>query len=275
MTSLNTELNYMLNALNPDMAKMVRVSRYREAYANAVQRTWRENAEAARFMLNHTNAFYIRKDERPRKGPDKDKPRILCEVCVDDPIARTELNMRQEILRLALAHEGIQYDEFRIIPAKMGMRNRHPFAKHALSINEQAQPQFDGASFAHKREASGKGATLTEKRHALETVKRAFCLALGEAAEGALAQVCAADLEPVNDTAAQGKRSKRRSYWLHLYVSDEGFKSVMQAYVRPVIARSRDLGLSIRAIQVHIAPESMKDSRAFPAVGLPEVLDKA
>lgn len=277
VSSLNTELNRLLGELSPDMAKMVRIAHYKEAYVSAVRKTWRENPDGARYILEHTNAFYIRKDDRPRKGPEKDKPHILCEVVVDDPIVRSELNMRQEMLRLSLAYDDIHFDEFRIIPAKLGMRNRHPFAQQAAETDAQSvkagleRPLRSGCG--PQGESGGRGATTAEKQRDLITVKRAFCLALGEGAQSVLAKVRAADLEPVRDGGASvGKRSRYRAYWLHLYVEDEGFSKIMQAYVRPLIASARDLGLYLRAVQVHPATDEMRDKQAFPAVGTPEVL---
>lgn len=96
------------------------------AYAAAVRDIWKSE-EACRLILDHTNAFYVRKDDRPRKGPDKDKPHLLCEICLDEPLIRSEMDARKEMLSLALLRHGLRFDEVRIIPARRGMRQRHPF----------------------------------------------------------------------------------------------------------------------------------------------------
>lgn len=96
------------------------------AYASAVREIWKTEA-ASRLILDHTNAFYVRKDERPRKGPDKEKPHVLCDICMDEPLIRSEMDARKEMLSLALKARGLTFDEIRIIPARRGMRQRHPF----------------------------------------------------------------------------------------------------------------------------------------------------
>ena len=108
---------------------MVRIDAVRQVYARAVRKVWKNNPGAVRLILEHTNAVYVRQDDRPRKGPDKDKPFIVCEVYSDDSMVRAELDTWQQILQLALVEQGIRFDEFRIFPSKLGMTERHPFEK--------------------------------------------------------------------------------------------------------------------------------------------------
>lgn len=115
VTSLGGEAEGLANALSNNAA-----------YVAAVRDIWKSEA-AARLILDHTNAFYIRKDDRPKKGPHKDEPYILCEICMDEPLVRSEMDTRKEMLALALAKQGLTFNEIRIIPARRGMRQRHPF----------------------------------------------------------------------------------------------------------------------------------------------------
>ena len=129
MARLGTEIANVLRNLSADSARMVRVNQVRQAYARAVRKVWKGNPGAVRLILEHTNAVYVRQDDRPRKGPDKDKPYILCEVYSDDSMVRAELDTWQQILQLSLVEQGIRFDEFRIFPSKLGMKERHPFQK--------------------------------------------------------------------------------------------------------------------------------------------------
>lgn len=126
MKDLSKSLANLVTSLGGEESNLSKVMANNAAYVAAVRDIW-TNEAAARLILDHTNAFYIRKDERPRKGPDKDKPYILCEVCLDEPLIRSEMDTRKEMLALALAKRGLTFNEIRIIPARRGMRQRHPF----------------------------------------------------------------------------------------------------------------------------------------------------
>ena len=128
MQNLSDCLEKLLRDLNADAAKFLRIAKNNDAYAEAIRALWPDE-KAAQLILDHTNAFYIRNDERPRKGPDKDKPYIVCEVCIDDPLVRSEIDTHRELLQLHLRGAGLSFEELRIIPARRGMKKRHPFIK--------------------------------------------------------------------------------------------------------------------------------------------------
>ncbi len=133
MRNLGFELERTMAQVNPQIGGILR-SRGIAARTRTRFSACAPHREMAAYLLAHTNAFYIRRDETPRKGPDKDKPYIVCEVCVDDAMAKSEINMRQELIKLALASEGIHFEEFRIITARGGMRSRHPFLEIAKQV---------------------------------------------------------------------------------------------------------------------------------------------
>ncbi len=127
LRNLSSSLDSLVTDLIPDADSALKVRSNNSAYVAAVREVWSSEV-AARLVLDHTNAFYVRKDETPRKGPDKDKPYIVCEVCLDEPLIRSEMDARREMVSLALMKQGLRFDELRIIPARRGMRKRHPFA---------------------------------------------------------------------------------------------------------------------------------------------------
>lgn len=123
---LSKSLANLVTSLGGEEAGIANVMSNNAAYVAAVRDIW-PTESASRLILDHTNAFYVRKDDRPRKGADKDKPRILCEICLDEPLIRSEMDARKEMLSLSLRERGLTFDEIRIIPARRGMRQRHPF----------------------------------------------------------------------------------------------------------------------------------------------------
>ena len=70
MKKLGAELSKLIDTLEGDAARFMRIALNNEAYRASVRALW--PADAARFILDNTNAFYIREDKAPRKGPDKD-----------------------------------------------------------------------------------------------------------------------------------------------------------------------------------------------------------
>lgn len=126
MKSLSSSIESYIKALCPDADKLISSTRRNGSYIEAVKRVWK-NPEASKLILDHTNAFYVRADDRPKKGIYKDKPYIICEICIDDPAIRSEVDVRRELLMLALRECGLTFEELHIKPARRSMRERHPF----------------------------------------------------------------------------------------------------------------------------------------------------
>ncbi len=127
MHHLATGLQHQLAHFGDEAEKAYRVARNNAAYESAVRQTWADNPDAAEYVLAHTNSIFFAKDEAPSKGASKDADRFVMGVYLDDPMARSELNARREVLMLFLMNEGLRFDELRIIPSTMGMRDRHLF----------------------------------------------------------------------------------------------------------------------------------------------------
>lgn len=212
-------------------------------------------------VLDHTNAFYVRRDDRPRIGPDADKPFIVGEVCIHDSTVRSEVNARLEMLRGALMDEGIHVDELRIVTSTWGMKKRHPFA------NRGPAPAADTVQ-SRGREVAGAGPS------GLQVVKRAFCLVFGEAAESVLSQVGIATLDEV--PREQGDIAMRQVPWYRcdLYSADGSFPQLMEAYEGALVSAARTLGLNLSWLRGHCRAEAA-GIRAFPVAGYPLASDAA
>ncbi len=126
MKKLSSSIESYIRALCPDADKLIASTKRNAIYVEGIRTVWKDEL-AAKMILEHTNAFYIREDDRPKKGMFKDRPYILCEICIDDPAIRSEVDTRRELLTLALKKSGLSFDELIIKPARRGMRDRHPF----------------------------------------------------------------------------------------------------------------------------------------------------
>lgn len=119
-------INQFLMSMDADAAKLAKNINNNNIYKKAVESIWKDK-EASSLILTHTNAFYIRKDDKPCRQYAEKGANILCEVCIDDPLVRSELDTHRELLQFALRTNGLTFDELRIIPSKGNMRKRHPF----------------------------------------------------------------------------------------------------------------------------------------------------
>ncbi len=73
--------------------------------------------DAAQLVLDHVNGVVIKKEE----GVD------TLIVYSDDSLIRSDLDTRQEFLKMKLKTLGENVEVFRILPSKFDMKNRHPF----------------------------------------------------------------------------------------------------------------------------------------------------
>lgn len=260
MTGLDRELSRVVAQALPDAAYALKVGRNRAAYMRAVRATWFHSTAAAEMILDHTNAFYVRRDDRPRIGPDADKPCIVGEVCIHDSTVRSEVNARLEMLKGALADEGVIVEELRIVTATWGMKKRHPFAGRG------APPARDAIRSKGREQAASPAV-------ALQVVKRAFCLVFGEGAESVLSRVGRASVEdaPCDRMPADA----RQAPWCfcHLYSADADFPRLVEAYEGPLVSAARTLGLNLASIEGHFQGGLVGEG-AFPAVGYPHASER-
>lgn len=274
MQSLSTGLSALVADLGPEAVSALKRARNKERYRAAVERTWRARPEVGRFVLEHTNGIYVARDERPRKGPDKDRERWVFGIYLDEPAARTEVDAWQSVLLQALRAEGISADEVRFLPAKWDMRKRKLFpelsdpvaARAAEGIGGSSAPAAGGAPWREEDESRG-----------LDIVKTATCLAFEdiEHAWALLEQVRGAVLDEVllrepNAVGSRrdGKVQNEKWYWLVLYVDDaEGVGRIIEAFGDAIRSQARRLGLRIRKIAVRPAPAALAGCHSFQRQG--------
>lgn len=277
MQSVSTGIAKYLEALDPTASKALRAARNNRRFAAAVERVWSDSPLSGDFVLAHVNSLYFAKEEEPRKGggaPD----RYVLGLYVDDATARAELNARRETLALALMQDGFRFDEIRIIPSKLGMRERRAFPD-ALERVERAlageRPVQDGDRTRGGAAADPKryrGNRLLEKDESklLETFKRAVCLAFEDIDRAAafLDRIEGASL--VERYGAERRRQNRTRYACRLHAADPAaLEGVLGAFGPSIIAHAKELRLNLVGIDVLQSPPELAGHRAFPAAGAP------
>lgn len=111
-----------------------------------VHRLWEEAVlavfkEAAQLVLDHTNAVYIMSAEKGNAVRRFDRPAgdmrdcastgSVLVVCLDDSMVRSELDNRQELVKMKFREKGEPVETLRIIPSIRDMKQRHPFRRDA------------------------------------------------------------------------------------------------------------------------------------------------
>lgn len=126
MKSLAHEISSLMHVLGEDANKYLSIANNKAIFKEVVLEIWKDPS-AHDLILSHINAFYVRKDERPKKGPDKDKTWYICEICSDDPLIRSELDTHRELIALGLKKRGLEFEDLSIKPSRRGMKEKHPF----------------------------------------------------------------------------------------------------------------------------------------------------
>lgn len=266
MRSLSNAVGGVVSSWGPEAAQALRRAQNKDRYRAAVLRTWRTRPEVASLVLRHTCSIFIAKDERLRKGPDKERDRWVFGVYLNDPMVRTEVDAWQSVLLQALHQEGIAAEELKILPATRDMRARRLFPDLEDDNAPSAVPGVAGpAPWKHRDESQ-----------ALDTVKRAVVMTFEdiEQAWAFLEPVKAASLDEITGAAVtvegepRDKRQRDRVFVLVLYVDDKpAMQKLVDAFGDAVRCRARLLGLRIAGIRVCQAGDAYRCEQAFSRTG--------
>lgn len=93
---------------------------------------------AAQLVLDHVNSVVIMDDAGAR----------TLIVYSDDSLIRSDLDSRQEFIKMKLKEQGEVIDVFKILPSKFDMKARHPFMQTEYDRQEEAMLK---GSTAHKK----------------------------------------------------------------------------------------------------------------------------
>lgn len=294
MQSIGTGLSSLFKSIAPKDARALRIAESNERYRQAVVATWHENPAAADFLLKSTCSLYLKRDDAPRKaapaGADA-RPPLVMGVYLNDSMARSELNARREVLRLALAQVGTRVDEIVIHPATGNMRQRRVFPEGIAgkdgALQAASQPSgrrpADASTAVSAPGRSGAGAhdaftdadpkanRRVDQSNLLEQLKRAFCMSFDDLgkAEALLARVEGAFMQ--EGRVGRG-RTVRTAYRCHLYVAPEDLghmKAAIGYCEATVLSQAKRIGLRLSAIAVYESSAELRGHCAFPAQGAP------
>ncbi len=147
-----------LGVSSPDALRQQRIAEVKHRWRVAVEAVY---GDSAQLVLDHTNAVYIM---RPEDSDDKAAARVpagktLLLVYSDDAMVRSDIDARQEFLKMKLNEQGEHVEAVAIRASRQGMKTRHPFATAhrvaedgALSQSSRVEPTLDPALSAELSE---------------------------------------------------------------------------------------------------------------------------
>lgn len=99
--------------------------------------------DAADLVLDHINAVYVMAPDEVVGGrptaPTPDGGTVLV-VYSDDSLIRSDLDARQEFLKMKLKEQGERVETFKIMPSRFEMKARHPFRRDKDDVST---PRFN------------------------------------------------------------------------------------------------------------------------------------
>lgn len=132
------QLKAVLEEKNPGAGEAMRFAEINELWKNAVSAVFKEGSAA--LVLDHTNSVYVMTGEQGGSLHRFDRLRsetqgvvagkVLAVYC-DDSMVRSELDNRQELLKMKFREQGEQVEALKILPSTRDMKNRHPFRDEA------------------------------------------------------------------------------------------------------------------------------------------------
>ena len=163
MRKLGESINELMAALaagDDASRKAQRAAAVNVAWRNAVEAVYKD---AAQMVLDHVNAVYIMAADEVGKGTPTRASHAGTQLVVyaDDSLIRSDLDARQEFLKMKLKEQGEHVETFKILPSRFEMKARHPFRR----------PEEDGAtarSARASREETPRTPLSPEEEAALE-----------------------------------------------------------------------------------------------------------
>ena len=146
MRKLGESINELMAALaagDDASRKAQRAAAVNVAWRNAVEAVYKD---AAQMVLDHVNAVYIMAADEVVKGTPTRASHAgtgaQLVVYADDSLIRSDLDARQEFLKMKLKEQGEHVETFKILPSRFEMKARHPFRR----------AEEDGAARASREE---------------------------------------------------------------------------------------------------------------------------
>ena len=179
MADLGSGLQQLLRSLSASGVQAARSQRVAEVHVRwkcAVEAVYRDSAP---LVLDHTNGVYIMKPEQANDPMAARVPagKTLLVVYCDDAMIRSDIDARQEMLKIRLNEQGEHVALFSIKPARFDMKARHPFREEAARAAQQAaqvsrtpEPLISSEAAARLREQ----AACVEDKRLRESILKAL-----------------------------------------------------------------------------------------------------
>lgn len=179
MADLGSGLQQLLRSLGASGVQAARSQRVAEVHVRwkcAVEAVYRDSAP---LVLDHTNGVYIMKPEQANDPIAARVPagKTLLVVYCDDAMIRSDIDARQEMLKIRLNEQGEHVALFSIKPARFDMKARHPFREEAARAAQQAaqaartpEPLISSEAAARLREQ----AACVEDKRLRESILKAL-----------------------------------------------------------------------------------------------------
>lgn len=254
MRDIALPLQELLRSMDADESDAYRVRRVHDAFAQSVIEVYGE--KAARLVLPHVQGVSIVRDSAVYKGDSK--PPTILHVYADDSTIVSDLDARQQLLRMCLRKRGVYADSFKLYFSRFGMRERAPFATYFKDREQASTSAAQSASNAFDE------ASVQDMVKRLQVLKVALCQVFGEGAEPIVRAINAAYVRPT------GKRMCN----IAVYSADEAVRAVLTREEDAICAHMRDLGVPVSGYAVRAAFDWMAGYRAYPPQSSPVVVRK-
>lgn len=131
MKNINNGLKDLLSTLKEADDFEFKAQRSAAVYVmwkNAVEAVYKDLSQ---LILGHINAVYVMKADEVKKSRSpvniSQKATVLVVYC-DDSMVRSDLDARQEFLKIKFNEQGERVEGFTILPSQFDMKKRHPYA---------------------------------------------------------------------------------------------------------------------------------------------------
>ena len=119
----------LIQAAIPDIevldAQEKKARSIRERFADSICHVFKP--EAAVLVLSHVQGVFLREETKPCKD-DFEVVRRVLEIHSDDSTVKSELDARQESIKMQMMKRGLFYDDTRLKASRGMMRQNAPFA---------------------------------------------------------------------------------------------------------------------------------------------------
>jgi hypothetical protein len=129
--NLLSVLKKQLGGMPESAIQSQRVAEVHHRWKTAVERVY---GGSSGLVLDHTNAVYVMSPEASNDPAAKrvSPGKTLLVVYSDDAMVRSDIDARQEFLKMRLNEQGEHVEVFSIKASRQGMKSRHPFGDDAL-----------------------------------------------------------------------------------------------------------------------------------------------